>query len=106
MDYDLEAHIADLDDLDTETQLAYLPPCLRLLLKSFRSKGSRSDDSLKHAMIGQAIVKMTKKTPTPQSLATVRLEKLKKILHWPVRRREIPTLRAPNSNLAVGLQIM
>ena len=58
MDYDSEAHIADLEDLDTETQLAYLPPCLRLLFKSLQSKRSRSDASLKKSMIRQAIVKM------------------------------------------------
>ena len=37
MDYDSEVHVADLDDLDTETQLAYLPPRLRLLPKSLQS---------------------------------------------------------------------
>ena len=68
MDYDSEALIANLDDLDTETHLAFLPPCLRLLNKSLQSKRSRSDNNLKHAMLGQTIVKITKKTHTPPIL--------------------------------------
>ena len=49
-------------------QLAFLPSSLRLFLQTLQFKRSRSDDSLKHAMIEQAIVKITRKSHTPPLL--------------------------------------